>query len=372
LGFGYDVDVICGWPIDVIGVAFDPSTAPPRTGGAYIYERGSGGAWELTSDLIPALGQPADDCGLALALDAAVVPSAGGDVIAYQGLIGCPRALRFAEYTGGAAYLFRRLSQSDWGGGSLLLPDDDLIPGDRRNGELFGSALDLHGTTVVVGAPRDVNGGFERGAAYFYTGTDQRKKLIPQDLSTGAFFGQSVSIDPWFLVIGAFADDIPVSLAGSAYVYGLWGPIDFIGGSCCVITDFDARLTLAREDDVLGFSVRVETPFLLATVPGHDQGPFNTGAVALFRLASYPDDWSLLGLVQPTIDIDGAEGAESPVAMAGSTIFSGAKFDDVPGPMGSNLDSAGSVFAWEVDLLKPLFVDGFESGNLSRWSKVQP
>ena len=116
---------------------------------------------------------------------------------------------------------------------------------------------------------------------------------MPQDLPNGAAFGQSISIDPWFLVIGAFAEDVPVVNAGAAYVYGLWGPIDLIGGPCCVITAIDARLSLPTpgNTDFLGLSVRADTPYMLVSVSGHDTpSAGNVGGVALFRLEGYPDD----------------------------------------------------------------------------------
>jgi hypothetical protein len=238
---------------------------------------------------------------------------------------------------------------------------------------MCGAALDLNGINVVVGAPVDRNGTTvvaERGAVYFFTGTAQRKKVVPADLPGGAAFGQTVSIDPWFLVVGAYSENVPVNDAGAAYVYGLFGPIDFIGGPCCVITDVDARLSLPipESGDFFSLSLRVETPYVIGSISGRNP----SGGIVLYELATYPDEWSLLGRLLPSIEATGGEAAGRGVARAGSMLLGGAPGDYVTGPTGSSLPFAGSLFAWDVAVLKPLFVDGFESGDLSRWTKVQP
>lgn len=369
--FGLDVDVVCGWPIDIIGVAFQPSAS---TGGAYIYERAMDGTWQLTSDMIPALGVSNDKCGAAIALDAGIIPSAGGDELVYQGLVGCPKTSRsmiglLGPVSGGAAYLFRRQTQASWGGGALIVPNDTLIPGDRHPGEDFGAAVDLHGGNVLIGAPNDVDGQ-EKGAAYFYTGSDQRVKLVPAGLPLGSSFGRSVSMDPWLIAIGAPTEDSK----GAVYVYGLFGPIDLIAGGPIVV-ETDARLDFptVQTSDNFGYAVRVETPFILAGIPNRDVPFSNVGTVALYELDTYPYAWSLLGILQPATMIGGTEQVSSGgVALSLPLVFAGAPEDSILGPTGSTIGRTGAVFAWNVKVLQPLFQDGFESGNLSAWSTRSP
>jgi len=381
LDFGVDVDVVCGWPVDIIAVAFEPDDNV-TVGGAYIYEKDATGTWVQTSIMRPALGVPNDECGASVALDAALIPGEGGegDQLVYQGVVGCPGAWRYATYTGGAAYLFRRLTSSTWTDGYLLVQSNDLIPGDQHNGDRFGSSVDLHPPWVVVGTPEDFTGGYH-GAVHVFGGggASPCAKLVPDGLPLGAEFGSSVSIDPWNLAVGAFADgESGTTYTGAVYMYDLWGPINLCNTQFPLVPTYDQRLSVpdAQYNDVLGYKVRVETPLVLASLSGRAAGNLSSvGGVAVFVLTEVYH-WEALGRLAPTLEVDGAEAVgNGGVALAASHIVvAGSPHDRVVNPAGGSWLQAGSAFLWDAPAVSwiPVFADGFEGGDFGEWTLVIP
>lgn len=114
----------------------------------------------------------------------------------------------------------------------------------------FGFSVDIDGNTIVVGAPEfDVDQvRADRGAAYIYINSGsswvfQKRILNGDDFqgenTGGEFFGQSVSVDDDYVVVGApedkLLDDGFSAKPGSASVYrrdsGSWTRIAKYGGS---------------------------------------------------------------------------------------------------------------------------------------------
>lgn len=103
---------------------------------------------------------------------------------------------------------------------------EDLIQStDLASNDLFGSAVDLDGERLVVGAPRRNVAFFDEGAAYeFVRESDgswtQSDRFSALDGSTGDQFGASIAMDGDLAIVGAPGDD-PAGLgsAGSAYLF---------------------------------------------------------------------------------------------------------------------------------------------------------
>jgi hypothetical protein len=91
-------------------------------------------------------------------------------------------------------------------------------------GDLFGGAVAISGTRVVVGAYRDSTGASTAGSAYLYdlsSGTPTVPVATLNNPSPAADdqFGYSVAIDGVRVAIGAPFDDSPQADKGSAYIY---------------------------------------------------------------------------------------------------------------------------------------------------------
>ena len=103
-----------------------------------------------------------------------------------------------------------------------------LTTSDAAQGDVFGTAVAIHGDLVIVGAVLDDDEGVGAGAAYvfrFDPGTSQwleRQKLTAMDGSFQAEFGISVAInpvDPNLVIVGAWRDSEIEYEAGSAYIF---------------------------------------------------------------------------------------------------------------------------------------------------------
>ena len=93
----------------------------------------------------------------------------------------------------------------------------------------FGEAVDIDGTTLVVGAPSDTEGAsYVHGTAYVFTFADgdwtlADRLMVPGNqgytIMGGDRFGEAVSISGDTLVVGAPWDDEGGSSSGAAYVF---------------------------------------------------------------------------------------------------------------------------------------------------------
>ncbi len=96
-----------------------------------------------------------------------------------------------------------------------------LVPFDGALGDMYGSAVALHGDIAVIGAPKDDDNGSGSGSAYVYNiATGERLfKLLPVDGHANNLFGQSVAIHGARAVVGA--EDFNNGRRGAAYVFDL-------------------------------------------------------------------------------------------------------------------------------------------------------
>ena len=244
LGFALDLDG------DVAVVGARKKDVPGNfqdAGSAYVFER-SGTAWSLTVQ-VAGTRVPQGCFGSAVALyeDRFLIGSPGlpdrvysyrrsgttwswaGNVLAPPGTIRIGEAL---DLHGTSSVLGLRLTQSM--GGALytdLTPGVEpagitVTPSDALAGEQFGSSVAVFGNRLLVGARFDGGGGPEAGAAYFYrmirepVPRYQEQTLLPADLEPGDRLGTSVAADGDRVVVGARHHDVDgLSNSGAAYVY---------------------------------------------------------------------------------------------------------------------------------------------------------
>ncbi len=177
-------------------------------GAAYIYGRNVNGPsqWGLIKKLTVEDGEAYDYFGWSVAID--------GDYI----VVGADEAWNTGtEEYAGAAYVFERNTggADNWGLLCKLEADD----GDKE--DLFGHAVAIQGTIIVVGAYGHEN---YTGAVYIfeYEGGNwvQTHELMADDATEDADFGHAVALDGSTLAIGArWADVAGVYAAGKAYIF---------------------------------------------------------------------------------------------------------------------------------------------------------
>ena len=110
---------------------------------------------------------------------------------------------------------------------NITYPDAVLQHNDSPAAwDVFGRSIGVSGDTIVVGAPGDDNGGFERGSAYAfdYNGSAwvQTKLVAPENTSSTSNndqFGTSVAIDGDIIVVGEFADGAGDNNWGAAHIF---------------------------------------------------------------------------------------------------------------------------------------------------------
>ena len=144
----------------------------------------------------------------------------GSSVDAYADLVvvGSPYADTNAN-NAGAAYVYQR-DGSDW------LFVQKLTASDAAANDRFGTAVAVHGSTIVVTSPRDDDYGSNSGGAYVFEFEPtlgqfvQSAKLVDTTGHSKDFFGESVAIEFDTIVIGARNDDGQGTNSGSAFVFG--------------------------------------------------------------------------------------------------------------------------------------------------------
>ncbi|MEH0019920.1 MAG: cohesin domain-containing protein [Desulfobacter sp.] len=118
----------------------------------------------------------------------------------------------------GAAYIFKR-------NGAIWYQQAKLTAGDGVVDDLFGQAVSIEGKYAVIGA-YGANGLVNKtGATYVFqrSGEDwtQQTKLTAFDGATDDFFGVRVQKTGTYALVGAYKDDDKGASSGSVYVYDL-------------------------------------------------------------------------------------------------------------------------------------------------------
>ncbi len=180
----------------VLGLA---ALGPHPDAGAYVVERGAGGTWSFTAELVAGdLPAPFNGFfGLCVAVDDDVI------VVGAHGADG-------AGPSQGAAYVFERVS------GTWTLVQKVVAPGGAPSVS-FGRDVDLEGARLVVGDPDVAGGGvihvFERTAGTFV----HRASVSPPAGSGAQWFGYALDLDGDRIAVGA--PGTPVGAAGAGAVF---------------------------------------------------------------------------------------------------------------------------------------------------------
>ncbi len=212
-------------PYDDLGwaVAMDPGP-PPRivasaafdddngfdSGSVYVFRFDMGTGWVLEQKLLADDGEPLDNFGISVAIDAGpplrVIAGAYND--------------DDNGFDSGSAYVFRfDESTSTW------QQEGKLLATDGQPEDQLGFAVSTSGGSALVGAAWDDDNGDRSGSAYGFrfdkaaASWRQEQKLLAADGRPGDQFGISVALDGSLAVIGAHLDDDGMTDAGAVYIF---------------------------------------------------------------------------------------------------------------------------------------------------------
>jgi hypothetical protein len=200
---------------------------------------------------------------------------------------------------------------------------DKLIATDGENGDNFGDSVSIDGNYLIVGAPYD--GRYSTGAAYIFKRDGstwvEEEKLIASDAEDGDFFGYSVSIDGTYALVGAYGDN---SGTGAAYIFKRDGST-WIEEQKLTASDGEAG-------DNFGYSVSIDDTFAIIGAYSDDS---HTGSVYVFNFsgAVWIEEYKLIAFDSTPGDCFG-----SSVSKDGNFVIIGAYGDD---------DYSGSAYILE-------------------------
>ncbi len=257
-----------------------------------------------------------------------------GAAVAISGsrlIVGAPQDDTTANDSG-IAYVY------DVAGGTPTTPVLTLDNPSPGASDLFGSAVTIAGTNVIVGAPNDDTDALNSGRAYAYdllggTPAIPRAVFINPAPTQDDFFGTSVAAAGQRAVIGAPKDDALALDSGRAYFY------DLVSG-----TPETPVLTLDNQTpdigDLFGSAVAVSATHVLVGAPNDDDNGNNVGAGHFFDPASGTPTISIGTLKETTPT--GLDEFGTAVAADGSLVAIGAPLDN------EGAQFAGRVYVFDL------------------------
>jgi len=154
------------------------------------------------------------------------------------------------------------------------IENDKLTASDGASFDFFGECVSIDGDYAIIGAWLDDDNGEDCGSAYIFKRTGinwtQQAKLIASDGEPGDHFGCSVSIDGDYAIVGAWLDDDNGGDCGSAYIFKRNG----------INWTQQAKLTASDGSVNFGRSVSIDGDY--AIIGAHGDNGF-TGAAYIFK-----------------------------------------------------------------------------------------
>jgi hypothetical protein len=248
--FGFSVSISGDYCI--VGARFDGQDSG-GCGAAYMFKR-QNGLWTEQQKLVPSDCDSGGQFGVSVSI-------AGEYVVV---------GAHYDDDESGSAYVFD-LIEGVW------VERRKLTASDGALGDHFGRSVCISGPYAIVGAPSRHEPARESGSAYVFERRGDRKwrqqaKLIASDADEMDHFGESVSIDGDYALVGAHYND---SDSGSAYVFKR---------TDTAWTE-QARLTAPDRavGDFFGISVSVKGDWAIVGASGGDDKGINSGAVYAFQ-----------------------------------------------------------------------------------------
>ena len=354
--FGYSVAISGDYAI--VG-AYRESTQGSKSGAAYIFERNANGSWGTvvsgqsyyneTQKLKASNAGNGDWFGFSVAISGnyAIVGSTGEDSNADQ-------TNQLGANSSGAAYIFERT-------GGTWTQVQILKASNAEDLDQFGTSVAISGDYAIVGAPNeDTTSNDDSGAAYIFErnangnwGTvvsgqsyyNETQILRSSNPGEDDFFGVSVAINGDYAIVGAIWEDSnssgsgdSVDNAGAAYVFeranGTWDEVKFL------------KASNAGNGDNFGISVAISGNYAIVGAywedsdsSGSGDSVNNAGAAYVFERAN--GTWTEVKILKAS-DADENDNFGNSVAISGSYAIVGAKFES------TTAASSGAVYIFEA------------------------
>ena len=361
--FGSDVDIFEEW---IVVGAFKDDDNGIDSGSAYAFKRDlTTDVWSQNQKLLaadPGANQ-GDWFGFSVGLDASIPSEGPQPLVIHTIVVGAPHDESLVNSArAGSIYLFQLSGGTSWTGGNILIAPE--AP-DSQGLENFGFSVDIRGDGIVVGTPDDFIGAVtpvETGAAYFLSrrtivgawGFDW--KFLASDGVNGDDFGWSVAMDidsgnNYMVVVGDKRKQ-------AAYVYR--------GNTNAWDEEILTPQDLTANPDRYGDTVAIDLPLIIVGAPDSDPGPSQTNAGALYFYQQVgTNEWNELGYRADLTTINATQQMSEWIAISGYTFAASSPTFDIP----CGGFNHGQTYVFE-DF--PIFVDGFESGDVSAWSGSAP
>jgi hypothetical protein len=302
----------------VVGAAHEETAFGENSGTVYVYERDLGGpdSWGLRAQLFSSDLQEGDQFGASVAIS--------GDTL----VVGATLEDELGDASG-AAYVFVR----DDGGPDAWGEVSKLTASDGDIDSYFGSAIAIHGDTVLVGAIYDddlCDGSWwcDAGAAYLFErdlggpqAFGQVRRLVPSLTEPGGNFGQSVALGDRTALVGAHrgvpgAGGVLFAFERDLGAPGAWAEADVIVASTPQIgSKFAVSSALSNATALVGaFGQDAVAPLSGAayvferdaTVPYCTAGRSASGCRAILTACGSPSATAPSGFVLFARDVEGA------------------------------------------------------------------
>jgi hypothetical protein len=249
-GFGLSVSIDGDY---ALAGALSDDDGGNSSGSAYIYSRNEGGenAWGEVKKLTASDAGAGHNFGFSVSLH--------GD----DAMVGARYHHGIGNYAG-AAYIFNRNKggENNWGEAAKLTASDAAAR------DIFGKYISINGDYAVVGVPQKEDGETtDAGAVYLYyrnQGGDDAwgeiKKIMAPTAGKKEKFGQSVSLEGDYLLVGENQDNTAQTGAGAAHLYhrneggeNNWGLVKTFTASDAAAWDrFGSSVTLSGDNMMIG------------------------------------------------------------------------------------------------------------------------
>ncbi len=220
----------------------------------------------------------------------------------------------------------------------------ELTPSDSTSD--FGDDVSLDGDYALVGAPNDYDQGDRAGAAYIFKKINgvwiQIQKLYAADGGDADKFGSTVSLDGDYALIGAYGDNL---LAGSAYIFKRVGEV-WTQEQKLVASD-------GATDDLFGSAVSLSGEYALIGASWDDDGGDKAGSAYVFQRQG-DGSWTQMNKLTAA-DGGSKQYFGGSVSVAGEYALVGAELSI------NNELATGSVYVFQL-----------VSGNWSQVAKLAP
>jgi predicted amidohydrolase len=155
----------------------------------------------------------------------------------------------------------------------------ELSASDGATNDLFGDSVSIDGEYAIIGAYEDDDNGFDSGSAYIFKRDGavwvEQSKLLPSDGKEDQTFGYSVAIDGDYAIVGASHDDDNGFDSGSAYIFKRDGAA-WVEQSKLLPSD-------GEEDQTFGYSVAIDGDYALIGAVGDDDIGWYSGSAYIFK-----------------------------------------------------------------------------------------